>query len=286
MNYRYGAYTAFRFRQRGATLTTMRQLALLRLVFAVLLASALIPVARAQDQDQPATAEHNTSTTVAADRDVSWRQLPGNILHDQKSIWTFPAKVAHGKHLVPLFVVTGVTAALIAADSHEVPTLRRGLQLEDFNDAFGSRNASLGTFLFPASFYAVGLLRKDSYAQKTALLAGEALVDTQILVTVMKVASNRLRPNALTPQGDFDNTFFRGAFSSSSFPSGHTIAAFSVATIFARRYHTHRWVPWLAYGAAGLIGFSRVTLQAHFPSDVFLAAALGYSVSRFAVLGR
>ena len=53
------------------------------------------------------------------------------------------------------------------------------------------------------------------------------------------------------------------------FPSGHTIAAFSIATVFAERYHRHRWVPWTAYGLAGLIGFSRVTLQAHFPSDVF-----------------
>lgn len=263
----------------------MRQRSL-RLVFAVLLAaSALLPAARAQDQS--ATGEQNTSTTPAANRDVSWRELPGNLLHDQKTIWTFPAKIVHGKHLVPFFVVTGVTAALIAADSHEVPTLRRGLQLQDFNTAFSSRTTSLTTALFPAPFYALGLLRKDKYEQKTALLAGEALLDSEILVTVIKVSSQRLRPYALPSQGDFDDTFFRGssAISSSSFPSGHTIAAFSVATIFARRYHTHRWVPWLAYGAAGLVGFSRITLQAHFPSDVFLGAALGYSVSRFVVLG-
>jgi membrane-associated phospholipid phosphatase len=35
---------------------------------------------------------------------------------------------------------------------------------------------------------------------------------------------------------------------------------------------------------AGTIGFSRITLQAHFPADVFLGAALGYSISRFVVL--
>jgi membrane-associated phospholipid phosphatase len=40
----------------------------------------------------------------------------------------------------------------------------------------------------------------------------------------------------------------------------------------------------VAYGVAGLIGFSRVPLQAHFPSDVFLGAALGYAVARFDVL--
>jgi membrane-associated phospholipid phosphatase len=57
-----------------------------------------------------------------------------------------------------------------------------------------------------------------------------------------------------------------------------------IATVFARRYQSHRWVPWVAYGVAGTIGFSRITLQAHFPADVFLGAALGYSISRFVVL--
>ena len=68
------------------------------------------------------------------------------------------------------------------------------------------------------------------------------------------------------------------------FPSGHTIAAFSVATVVARRYRNRKWVPYVAYGLAGAVGFSRVSLNAHFVSDVFAGAALGYSISRFAVL--
>jgi membrane-associated phospholipid phosphatase len=75
--------------------------------------------------------------------------------------------------------------------------------------------------------------------------------------------------------------FLRG---DGSLPSGHTIAAFSIATIVARRYGNHRWVPYVSYGMAALVGFSRLTLSAHFVSDVFVGAALGYSVSRFAVL--
>jgi len=35
---------------------------------------------------------------------------------------------------------------------------------------------------------------------------------------------------------------------------------------------------------AGAISFSRVTTQAHFPSEVFLGAALGFTISEFAVL--
>ena len=66
--------------------------------------------------------------------------------------------------------------------------------------------------------------------------------------------------------------------------SGHSIEAFAVATIIARRYGNHRWVPYAAYGLASVVGFSRLTLNVHFLSDVFMGGALGYSISRFTVL--
>jgi membrane-associated phospholipid phosphatase len=60
--------------------------------------------------------------------------------------------------------------------------------------------------------------------------------------------------------------------------------SFSVATVFARRYRQHRWVPYVAYGLAGVLSFSRVTTGAHFPSDVFIGAALGYAMARYDVV--
>jgi membrane-associated phospholipid phosphatase len=38
------------------------------------------------------------------------------------------------------------------------------------------------------------------------------------------------------------------------------------------------------YSFATAISLSRITTMAHFPSDVFVGAAMGYSVSRFEVL--
>jgi len=38
------------------------------------------------------------------------------------------------------------------------------------------------------------------------------------------------------------------------------------------------------YGMAALVGFSRLSLSAHFMSDVFMGGALGYTISRFTVL--
>ena len=124
--------------------------------------------------------------------------------------------------------------------------------------------------------------------QRTALLAGEAVADAEILATFLKDATGRLRPADIPASGNFSDSWLdsRGSRlrANGSFPSGHTIAAFSIATVVARRYGNHRWVPYAAYGLAGLVGLSRVSLSTHFLSDVFVGGALGYSISRFAVL--
>jgi membrane-associated phospholipid phosphatase len=129
-------------------------------------------------------------------------------------------------------------------------------------------------------------MRKDSKMQRTALLAGEAMADTALVQTVLKDATMRLRPVSYPASGWFKTSssptsYIRG---NGSFPSGHSMVAFAVATIIARRYGNHRWVPFAAYGLASVVGFSRLTLNVHYLSDVFMGGALGYSISRFTVL--
>jgi membrane-associated phospholipid phosphatase len=137
----------------------------------------------------------------------------------------------------------------------------------------------------PVSLYAIGKIRGDSKMERTSLLAAEAVADSELVAVVLNGATKRLRPEDIPPNGNFSDSWFeRKGFAGGSFPSGHTIAAFSIATVVARRYRNHRWVPYVAYGSAALVGFSRMTLSAHFPSDVFVGAALGYSISRFSVL--
>jgi membrane-associated phospholipid phosphatase len=60
--------------------------------------------------------------------------------------------------------------------------------------------------------------------------------------------------------------------------------AFSVADVFAQRYRHHKWVPYVAYSLATAISCSRVTTGAHFASDTFVGAALGFSIAHFDVL--
>jgi membrane-associated phospholipid phosphatase len=238
--------------------------------------------------ETPAQAGPTQSAPPApAQRNVSERTIFMNVLHDQKDLWLFPvSQLAHGHHWVPVVVVTGATAGLVALDPHDDPYFRRTASFSGFDRDFSGNITDAGILITPASFYLVGLFDKDAYTRKTGLLAAEALADVTILDEVMKGVTRRLRPSDIAPYGNFSDTFFKkkGDPFSSSFPSGHTISAFAVATVIAHRYRSHRWVPFVAYGVAGAIGFSRITLQAHFPSDVFLGAALGYAVARFDVL--
>jgi membrane-associated phospholipid phosphatase len=223
------------------------------------------------------------------DRPVSWTKLVPNLASDQKQIWTFPTKLGKRKYWIPAVAIVGVTAGLVALDPVTAPYFRRTSSFDGFNRVFSGNATSIGTIVAPVSLYAAGLIRKDSKMQSTALLAGEAVANAEILTVAMKDVDRRLRPADIAPNGDFSDSWFRDnkryLRSNGSFPSGHTIAAFSVATVVSRRYGTeHRWVPYVAYGAAALVGFSRMTLSSHFPSDVFMGAALGYSISRFTVL--
>lgn len=58
-----------------------------------------------------------------------------------------------------------------------------------------------------------------------------------------------------------------------SFPSGHTLASFEAATAI---YKDHTVYGFLAFVLAILIGFSRIYLQVHYPSDVLGGAILGF----------
>lgn len=209
-----------------------------------------------------------------------------NILSDQKTIWTFPAQVARGKHLGPTIGFLAITAALIATDSRSSSYFRGTSSFKSFNSGFNGTATALATALAPVPFYVAGVIRSNSKAKTTTWLSGEALADSEIVAFAMKSVDRRLRPASFPQRTDdmYDTWEDASGPASGSFPSAHTIAAFSVATIVSSRYRTHRWVPFVAYGLATAVGFSRLTTSAHYPSDVFVGAVLGYSISRFVVL--
>jgi hypothetical protein len=78
----------------------------------------------------------------------------------------------------------------------------------------------------------------------------------------IKFVGNKVRPGDIDPQED----------GNLSFPSGHTMGAFSGASFLQTRYG---WVWGLpAYFLAGLTGYSRIDAEAHYFDDVIAGASI------------
>ena len=218
--------------------------------------------------------------------------LARRIAADQKRIWEFPATAARGAAWKPALGVLGTTAVLIALDPLDTPCFQgTGYQqqpaIRRMNRALSAGNMARVIWAVPLVFYIGGALLRKSYAWRTGLLALEAAGDAQVIAITMKHIDRRMRPIEVGWDGDFTRTWFGTKTfkldGAGCFPSGHTASAFAVAAVFAERYPKFAR---MAYVAAGLVGASRISTRAHFPSDVFFGAALGYSISHFVVMER
>jgi len=109
----------------------------------------------------------------------------------------------------------------------------------------------------------------------SARVAG-ATLGAAVIGEGLKLAVGRARPaSAPGDPGDF-RPFGR---LDASFPSVHTTVAFAAASAIHSEARA-RWVPWVVYPAAGVVGWSRVHDGQHWLSDVAAGAALGFWAGR------
>ncbi|AOZ92111.1 phosphatase PAP2 family protein [Paenibacillus crassostreae] len=110
----------------------------------------------------------------------------------------------------------------------------------------------------------------------TGAQAAIALAISHIPVSIVKKLYPRLRPYIAIKE---TNTF-RNPLSDHSFPSGHTTAAFSTAFPFMLAFP--EWMP-VFLSLSTIVGFSRIYLGLHYPSDVLAGAFIGSSVAYITV---
>ena len=115
--------------------------------------------------------------------------------------------------------------------------------------------------------------RSDRAASLVRIVEGMAAAGAA--AGVVKLAVGRARPFQ-TP-GDQDVMLPFSGYS--SFPSGHTTLAFGLAAAIDKETSA-KWVPWVVYPLAGLVGWSRVRDGKHWSSDVAAGAALGAWTAR------
>ena len=121
----------------------------------------------------------------------------------------------------------------------------------------------------PIIIYSVGLLKKDSAVKKQAIFIGEAFLVNAFITTALKHTIKRDRPFKTYP--DIDQAASTVGY---SFPSGHTSSAFATATSLSLAYH--KWyviAPSFVWASA--VGYSRMHLGVHYPSDVVAGAIIG-----------
>ena len=92
--------------------------------------------------------------------------------------------------------------------------------------------------------------------------------------TILPIKSmvRRPRPRDIIKE-DWREEYRSDPFRSWSFPSGDTASAFAVSTALVPFLGWY-WLPVL-FSAAASVGFLRVAVLAHYPSDVFVGAAVG-----------
>ncbi|HTB34878.1 MAG TPA: phosphatase PAP2 family protein [bacterium] len=101
---------------------------------------------------------------------------------------------------------------------------------------------------------------------RTSAEAEQALCVVAVYSEVFKFAAWSNRPY----QDDTQHKLWYFGQPTQGMPSGHTFSAFAVAEAYGAEYGR-----WWTYPLAGLIAYSRVYNQAHWPSDVVAGAALG-----------
>lgn len=115
-----------------------------------------------------------------------------------------------------------------------------------------------------------GYLKKDYELKRNAFKSATSIGLALAVASGLKYVVNRTRP-----YNDYPNEIIkRDDAGPYSFPSGHTTAAFSTATALSLTYK--KWeviVPSILY--AGFVGYSRMRLGMHYPSDVLGGAVIG-----------
>ncbi len=219
------------------------------------------------DTAKPPAAKSNEAANRVAPPSRNWTsQLFKDFAGDQKELWTSPKdlRFSDSAWLVPL---SGVTAGLFVTDAdfsrHEVSgnlkTQSRYTSISNYA-AFGMAGGA-------GAMWLLSYANHNSQWRETGFLAGEAAINSLVMTETFKYSLGRERPF----QGDGSGNFFQRG---TSFPSEHSAAVWSIASVIAHEY-PGPLTKILAYGAAGLVSYSRVKGHQHFLSDAMVGALIG-----------
>jgi membrane-associated phospholipid phosphatase len=166
------------------------------------------------------------------------------------------------------------TAALIATDHTTSTSLENSKGQVTWGNNISKIGAAYTLIPLVAGFYGYGVFAEDPKAREVGVLGAEALLDSLIVVSVLKPIAGRNRPNATDDQGNF----FDGG---SGFPSGHAIETWALASVISYEYGHTKFVPIVAVALASVVTASRFAAQQHYASDLVAGAGMGWFIGRY-----
>ncbi len=188
-------------------------------------------------------------------------------LEDQKELYRAPFKPSNFKWDA---LVLGGTAAFLATDKRiekHIGTAHYTFYQTTSDLAIAGLGATLG------GVWAWGIKGDHPHAKETGELELETLVNTFLIYTPMQLLAARQRPGVGNGNGDF----WTHHSINTSFPGGHAMFTFAMATVVSHEY-SQKWVQALAYSAASIVTVTRFMARDHWASDMFAGSALGIGI--------
>jgi membrane-associated phospholipid phosphatase len=170
-----------------------------------------------------------------------------------------------------LLIVCSLVFGKLNAQNWDINTVKKvnGWEMHNLSKAFSHSGPILSVGI-PTVMGVYALIQKDEPLLKDAIYIGTTVVEAVGITYGLKYTFDRRRPYVKYPQLVHPIE----PEDSPSFPSGHTAAAFSLATSLSITYPKWYVIAPSALWACG-VGFARMNQGVHYPSDVLTGAAIG-----------
>ena len=132
--------------------------------------------------------------------------------------------------------------------------------------------SSYSVLIIPAGFYLSGLILQNDEIKSTGRILVESLLFSGIIAQAIKISFGRARPYMNEGTHFFKPFNLKSDYN--SFPSGHTVVAFTISSVLSQRFD-NIFASIGLYTLASLTAYQRIYSNNHWFSDTFLSAAIG-----------
>ena len=207
-------------------------------------------------------------------KDSASKRFRQTLWSDQKAIWTSPFHLNDGRPatIAALPLIAG-TAALIATDKDAAKWLPNTPDQVKWSKRVSQIGAIYTLGGVVGGFMLVGKKKDEPEIFNTGRSSARALINAVIVNYSLKYITARERPIDNDGQG----RFWKGG---DSFPSGHSMESWAIATVIARS-KSPMWFKITTCAVATAVSLSRWGAQRHFPSDILAGGVMGGLIGNF-----